>query len=725
MIISLRELNKYLPNIKLDTTVEKAINNLGYEVEYITKFSDVSGVQFGKIIDVQKNVNSKNLSIVSLQLKDKIITIQTTAKNAKKGYFTVVFVEGSKKGDLTFSKKEIAGVVSEGMFAGYSELGFDSSLLPFDPEGIILLDKQDVSLEKDPIEAFELDDYIIDITTPANRPETNSYYILAMELAAYYKTDFKWYNLKPKDGYNFRSKLRVSKQEANELTFVEAKVNNSKTSLSDILFLAKHKISAKGIYPVDLTNITILVTGMPAHAYDKDKISGTISCVNYTGKVNILGNKDVEVNDVLAITDAKKVISLASVMGCEESSIDEKSSNIIFEVGVFNSKKIREAARQIKIESNSSTQGGKSLNSQIAYTGISFLKYRASLDGNLVSQIVNIPKVKKGRSVIQSRRKLAIYSNREFKDLDEFDDVEKTLKKIGFSMDKNRVIAPSYRNDIENYEDVIEEYFRFYGYDNFKPIAPFLKPYEVNRLSDKKGHLQSMGYNEIRTFTLISNQLNILNPFNFEENVQLMTFVSKEREVIRNSIITSMLESADYNIKRKINNLSLFEYGMINYNNFVYGLLSNQKDFFEMKQDICNFLKTDKLEFLPFKDNENIHPNVSAKIYHNNNFIGWIGKVSPKIGSTEFWVAEFKDIYKPSQITFNEYNSDPLKNIDLTFELNSHDNINSKIKEIEQVSDSFFVQQIDDYKHGNKRNVTLRITGTSEQIEKINNKFNK
>nr|WP_307921525.1 hypothetical protein [Mycoplasmopsis bovis] len=117
MIVSLKELNKYMPEIKLDSSIEKSINDLGYEVESITKFSDVEGVKFGYVLDVYKNENSKNLNVVNIKTNSGNITIQTTASNVKKDSWIVAFVEGAKKGEIVFGKKEMAGIVSNGMLS--------------------------------------------------------------------------------------------------------------------------------------------------------------------------------------------------------------------------------------------------------------------------------------------------------------------------------------------------------------------------------------------------------------------------------------------------------------------------------------------------------------------------------------------------------------------------------------------------------------------------------
>ncbi|WP_027334905.1 phenylalanine--tRNA ligase subunit beta [Mycoplasmopsis felifaucium] len=725
MLISLKELNKLMPSKTLDLSIEKDINNLGYEVESISKFSNVSGIKFAKIIDVKRNPNSKTLHVVTLETAEGIKVIQTTAQNAEKDYFTVIFAVNSKIGDITITNKEMGGIVSEGMMAGYYELGYKSENLPFDPDGIILLDDKKITLDMDPMDYLGLNDYILDITTSANRPDANSYFILAKELAAYYGVDFKWPTYKNLINNNsFKSKFKASKNEAKELSFLECNLKNKKTSLQDILFLAKHNVVAKGIYSIDITNLVLIMTGAPAHAYDSGKIKGKITCENFSGNVEILGGKTVEVNNVLAIKDAEKVISLASVMGCENSCVTDKTDKILFELGVFNSLKVRHASKEIKLDSASSIQGGKGINSFMCYNGMLYLKNKLIQDKQLTSQIINLPKIKKGTAVLQNRRKLAVYANCELKDLKIFKDVEATLQKLGFVFSKNRIVAPTYRTDIENYEDIIEEYFRFYGYSNFKQIMPFLEPFKINHVGNGKNWLRAIGYSEIRTFTLVSKELNKLNPFNFDKSVELQTFVSKEREVVRNSIITSMLESADYNIKRKMTNINFFEMGMINYNNFVYGLVSNVKTFDQMKLDICNFLNTLELEFVPFKDNELIHPNVSAKILFKGNFIGWLGKVHPLISQADLWVAEFMNIEEHKNIQFNSYDSNPLKSVDITFKILKQEAIQSKIDEIKYISECFEIIQIDNYENGEYRNVTLRIVGTDNQIQKINNHFN-
>ncbi|QBF34632.1 phenylalanine--tRNA ligase subunit beta [Mycoplasmopsis phocirhinis] len=724
MIITLKELNKFLPNINLDLSVEKAINNLGYEVETITPFSKVKGVKFAKVINVYANQNSQNLTVVELELdKGQKITIQTTAKNAKIGAYTTAFVEGSTNGEIVYGVKKMAGIESQGMLASFAELGFDVTKLPFNEQDLIMLDH--LPLDVDPVQYFNLDDYIIDISTPANRSDANSYFVLARELAAYYNTEFKWFDWDNKKiKQKFKARISSKKNEQKALALMELQHKNSKTSLLDMLFLAKHGVDAKGIWAIDVSNLTLLYTGAPTHAYDRNKISSRLCAQIYSGEVEILGNKKMQVKNVLSIQDGKNVISLAALMGAQNSAVSENTNLIAFEIGAFDHKLIRHGAKEIKMETSSSIQAGRIINTQMVRFGMKYLQYKAFIDKNQFSNIVGLPAVKKGVSVLQNRKKLAIYANCEIGELKKFNHVENQLLAIGFKIDKNRIIAPNYRHDIEHYEDIIEEYFRFYGYDNFKAIAPNLSQFKVTKRDISKSLLVATGYSEVRTFTLENEQNNWLNPFNFQSTISLETFVSKEREQIRNSIITSMLQVVEFNFKRKIENINIFEKGMINYNQYSLGLISNTKTFNQIKQDIINYLKINSLTFVPFDDNEYINPNLSAKIMFNEQMIGWIGKIHPRYSNLDVWVAEFKEITNEDKIVFQPYNPNPLKTLDITFELNKNVSINQNILDIKNNFAIFEIQKIDEYHTQTSKKITLRITADSETIDLINQKYN-
>ncbi|VEU76077.1 phenylalanine--tRNA ligase subunit beta [Mycoplasmopsis columboralis] len=719
MILSLNHLNKYLPKKKLTIEVEKDLNALGFEVEYIKPFSDAKGLRFAEVLDVQPNPNTDKLDVVKLKLSDKEITIQTNNKILKPGDLTVCFVEGSSKGEHVFAPIKLQGVISEGMFASWSEMGYDWTLLS-EKDQVLVLDKDFASLSDNADEKFGLTDYLIEISTTANRNDANSYYTIASELAAYYQTEVKIEHNPVVE--SFTSNLKVNKQEAKELMFLEVE-GKKKTSLDECLLLAKHQIDSKFNWAINLTNLCLLETGAPAHVYPKEKITSTLSAQLYSGKTTILGNKEVEVENVLAIKHNDEVVSLACVMGIEEFKVTEQSDNFVFEIGVFDPKLVRHGAKEIKILSNSANQGSRVISKEIALRGMQYLQSKAH---NLrYSNIVGADFELTKQQIPFDEEKLKLYSG--MSDLNVFEVPKQQLKTLGFEFDNDVVKVPNYRYDVTIFADIIEELFRFYSYDNFAPAKFKNAPIKTQQRNIFKNLLASKGYDETRTFTLVSEQKAQFNPFNFNCSVKLLTFVSKEREVIRNSLAISLQEVIQYNQKRKLTNLNIFEKGMINDNVYVNSLASTTKNYYQFAQDVLDLINQE-VTLVPFKDNEFIHPNSSAKILNSQNeMIGWIGKIHPKYDDTDAFYAEFLDQKDNHASKFNSISYDPYKTLDLTFELNVQDNIATKVTEIKSIAKVFEIVQIDDFykKETNTRFVTLRSLATAEEIEKIDKHFNK
>ncbi|VEU74881.1 Phenylalanine--tRNA ligase beta subunit [Mycoplasmopsis citelli] len=718
MILSLKHLNTYLPEYKLTLEIEKHLNELGFEVEYIKPFSDVKGLRFAKVLEVFDNPNASNLDVVKAQLSDKVITIQTANKILKPGDLTICFVEGSSKGKQVFGSKKLQGVISEGMFASWSEIGYDYSLLS-PKDQVLVLPSNFASLEDDPIEKLNLDDYLLEISPTANRNDANSYMTIAMELAAFYNTKLALNNqmIKP----SFISKIQVNKKDAEELMFLEV-LGKKETSLQEKMLLAKHGIDSQFNWAINLTNLCLIESGVPAHVYPKNKLSRNLSAQLYSGTSKILGNKEVKVENVLTIFDNKKPVSFACVMGLEEYKVTESDEEFVFEIGVFDPKLVRHGSKEIKILSNSANQGSRKISKEIALRGMQYLQQQAN--GLKYSNIVNeIPKLNK-LEILNDEKMLKLYSGME--DLSVFNSAKEKLQKLGFEFSNSLIKVPNYRYDVTIFADIIEELFRFYSYDNFQDAQFKNTPIKTQKRNITKNLLAFKGYDEVRTFTLVSQEKAKFNPFNFEQNINLITFVSKEREVIRNSIISSLNEIVEYNQKRKLNNINIFEKGMINDNVYVIGMSSTTKNFKEFANDVLDFIPYE-VKLIPFKDNNLIHYNTSAKIMHQNKMIGWIGKLHPQFDNTNALYAEFLDTFNDNLAKFTSVNLEPYKSIDLTFELQLNEHISAKIEAISNLGEVFEINQIDDfYKEATKtRFVTLRIVGQTSEIQKIDNHFNK
>ncbi|MBN4084367.1 phenylalanine--tRNA ligase subunit beta [Mycoplasma sp. CSL10166] len=754
MLLSLNHINKFLPNKKLThKEVEIALNNLGIEVEGTKKFSDVEGLLFANVLDVKDNPNSDRLDIVKLETKNGIIQIQTTNRILKSGDFIVCFPVGAKKGDFTFGAKKLKGELSEGMMAAWSEIGYKWDLLA-EKDEILVLPKNFATINDDPIKLLGLDDYIIEISLTTNRNDLNSYYFVAKEIAAYYNTEFK-FNLE-KIEPTFESNIKVKNTISSELSFSEVK-GNKETTLYEKMLLAKHDISSQHNWAVNLTNLTLLNTGATAHVYDKNKVSDQITDEIFTGKIKILGNKEIEIKNVLIIKDDKRPISIASVMGLEDTKSDLNSTEFIFEVGVFPTELVRHGAKEIKLSSNSSSQASRVISSQVANIGMEYIRnYVKDLK---ISQTINPIKVPSNKKIFLDYSLLKLYG--QFDDLDKLKDSIEKLSNLDFKIKNNEkeqkieVIVPNYRYDIELDVDIIEELFRIYSYDNFNPNEYLSKPYHVTqKRNNLKQKVVNQGYTEARTFTLVSEEKSLFNPFQFEKNMSLMTFVSKERQVVRNSIITSLQEVVEYNQKRKISDINIFEKGMINNNRMVLGLATTTKDYLTFKNDLINILNQEVKFTRNFKyQNKNfdldnigndinlqINPYASAYIIANNTLIGWIGKLHPKNDNTNAFYAEIllDSFSKPSILEDNKlqnisnnfsYKSidlTPLKTIDITFSIETNMVIENLINEINEITNNeiYSIKKIDEYQKDNNKQITFRISASNRIVEVLNSKYN-
>ncbi|UWW01294.1 phenylalanine--tRNA ligase subunit beta [Mycoplasmopsis felis] len=521
---------------------------------------------------------------------------------------------------------------------------------------LLVLPNDFANINDDPMEKLGLNDYLIEISITANRNDANSYYVIAKELASYFNTEFNFALSEPQN--TFESKFKAENGLSNGLSFLEVN-GNKEISIYEKTLLAKHNISSLFDWSVNLTNLVLINFGIPAHVYNTNKLkSKNLNSNLYSGNLNILGNKEVNVLDVLCIYNDNQPISIASVMGLENTKTDLNSNNYLFEIGVFDPKYIRHGSKEIKITSNSSNQGSRPITHYMANLAMKYIQsYCSELE---TSNIINEIKVPKNKIIKWDKEKLSLYAGFDILNNKKSQEIIKKLNELGFEFDNDNIIIPEYRYDINLFEDIIEEFFRFCSYDNFIPEPIRNLPVIIYKNDINKKILQHQGYSEVRTFSLISKEKNKINVFGFDKDINLLTFVSKERESIRNSIVTSLQEVIEYNQKRKINQVNIFEKGMINNNHIVYGLASTTKSFNEIKQDIINFLSLD-IDFVPLKDNSYIHPNVSAYIYYKRELIGWIGKIHPKRDVTNGFYAEFFDINLESKNSIWKYKHRTIK----------------------------------------------------------------
>ncbi|NQZ28975.1 MAG: phenylalanine--tRNA ligase subunit beta [Mycoplasmatales bacterium] len=712
---------KELSNAPKNWTIEDmvvAFNKMGFEVEGTERFSEAEGVKFGKILSTSKNPEGTKLNVCEIKFDDKVRIIQTTDDSVigNEGKVVMAFIPGSKLGDMTFTDRKMKGIVSQGMLCAFSELVKDKTkeILPEEWKEKLQLFDEETDLTQNPLKFFGFDDYIIEIDILSNRSDSNSYLVMAQELKAYLNIeDTPKFNV-IKEG-KFDTEYNVLNGNAKVLSIAEANIVDLKITLNEKLLLLKSGI--KSTTPiVDITNLALLMTGQPVHAYDKNKITKNLTVKETTIKTILLGGKEVEFQNSLLIWDDKKAISAAGVMGFQETAVDNKTRDVILEIGNFNIKKVRQTAKQTKLDSLSARQSSKKLGIGTQEMGWTYLTNRISN----ISNIKGLPQqnekeIKFDKTILDSLIGTELTK-------EEFAKLSLQMKTLGFTIKQSSILVPNYRHDIESQQDFNEEFIRLYGYDNFEPVAPVVNPSDVKIINHKHKEIASMGYQEVWTYSLISKVKNIFNPFNFKKNIELETFISKEREVIRNSMAIPLLEVIDYNVKRKMDDVSIFDIGYINDGIFVAALASTTKTFKEIKQNILDIIK--KPVIFERAIGTQFHEGVSALIKLDGETIGWIGKVNPLINSTEAFIAEIIIKQESKEVSFKTYDESQLKVRNITFELKNKEEIDTQVKKIRQIHGIFSIRVSDIYIKDDIRKVTLSVKGNNDSIEEFDNKFN-
>ena len=232
-------------------------------------------------------------------------------------------------------------------------MGLDNKYLTeADKEGIHEL-PEDAPIGEDPIKYLKLDDSVIDFELTANRGDLLSILGMAYEIGAIYDQKVKPIDLKyTEDAQNVENRFNVKVETENCTLFLAKKVEN--VTIKESPDFIKNRLMASGIRPinnvVDISNYVMLEVGQPLHFYDADKLGNqiTVRMAENGEKLTTLDEieRTLDENDI-AITDGKKAIGLAGVMGGLETEVENNTKNIIIEAAIFHPVKVRMTSKKI------------------------------------------------------------------------------------------------------------------------------------------------------------------------------------------------------------------------------------------------------------------------------------------------------------------------------------------------------------------------------------------
>ena len=472
-------------------------------------------------------------------------------------------------------------------------------------------------------------------------------------------------------------------------------------------FIKKRLISA-GMRPinnvVDISNYVMLEYGQPLHFFDKNKLGDKILVRDAKENEEIItldGQKRILKSSDIVITDGKKPVCIAGVMGGENTDVDESTKDILIESAIFDAVSIRYTASRLNLKSEASIRYGKGLNYEYTDAAINRACYLLEkyADAKVLSGTVKHDKVDKKEKVVTFKTS-AINTLLGITLTDE--DVKTELKRLDFPFENKKdtftVTIPRRRLDIDpNINDIAEEIGRLYGYHNLVstlPSVPTRRGVYVGDVLIRKQiskRLRMLGLNETKNYTLVSPEMASKFRYDEEEAVVLPNPMSVDKSVVRTSLLPSLINVYEYNKARRVEDIFLYEIAktyekdykeeskvaILMEGNYLLNNWQGLKvkcDFYTIKGIIENLL-----DYLGFKNRytfekatlPEMHPGMSAIIKLDREMVGIIGRVHPSYKKDEIYVAElsmtklYEKQVKP--IKFKEASKYPEIKKDLAF----------------------------------------------------------
>ncbi|MBI9010410.1 MAG: phenylalanine--tRNA ligase subunit beta [Tenericutes bacterium] len=663
MKVSINWLKEYVnidDNYKI---LEDSFNLMSQEVESLYKLVDASHLVVGHVLTCEKHPQADKLNITTVNIgEEETLQIICGAPNVAAGQKVIVALVGAVlPGDFKIKKAKIRGIESVGMICSLDELGMKE----FDPEekGIYVLDSEALP-GSDPLACLYLDDYVLDLDLTANRPDLLSMEGVAYDVACMLNKDI---TLKTHD-YDYVKKENNLKvfTDTNKCSAYYGQIIRNVTVKESPAWL-KSRLLAAGIRPisnvVDITNYVLIEYGQPLHAFDYDKLGSDTIIVRTAEENEVLVTLDdqerkLEKDDVV-ITNGKKAVALAGVMGGLETEVDSNTKTILLESAIFDPVSVRKTSKRLDLKSEASTRFEKGLDPNkvrkaMDYATELFVKLA---DGEVYGKPSYFDNTDKSSTeIILTLEKLNQVSGYEF----QISQVEEILDRLRFDYKSNNkqfvIKVPTRRQNVYGYQDIIEEIVRIFGYDLIPatipctPTSGYLTKKQKLRRKVRE-YFVNLGFDETITYSLVTDEE--VTQFDKEElsQVTIMNPINIARKTLRHSILPSLISVLQYNKKRKTNDLCLFELGR-QYteesetellSGLMYGVYSASQwqgikqttDFYLVKgilEELLEILKITDYEIVKTTHKiDSMHPGIHADLLIKGEYIGFLGKLHPEV----------------------------------------------------------------------------------------------
>ena len=571
-------------HLDTDTPIDEIATKLsaiGLEVEDIDNPAEkLAPFIIARVLDAKQHPNADRLRVCQVEIApgQPPVEVVCGAPNAKTGLVGVFAPLGSHipGTGITLDKRPVRGIVSNGMLLSERELELSE-----DHNGIIELDASFADkIGTRYIDALGLDDPVIEVKLTPNRPDCTGVRGIARDLAAAGLGTLKPEPKLTKVEGSFDCPIEIRVDFAPETlsacpVFAGRYVRGVKNGPSPDWMQARLK--AVGLRPisalVDVTNYISLDRGRPLHVYDADKLKGAIRArLGKTGESFLaLDGRTYTVDDTMCvIADDSAVLGLGGIMGGEDSSCTETTTNVLIESAYFDPLRTAATGRKVSLQTDARYRFERGVDPAFVGPGL-------DLATDLIMQVAGgAPSKARVAGEAPEGRKTFAFDFRRVPKLTGLavkdSDSRKILVDLGFEVEGKgpevQVTRPSWRPDVHGSADLVEEIVRIIGLDQV-PSTPLPRVYGVTQAVLTEGQrrtrrarrvLAGRGMVEAVTWSFIPRAQSELFGGG-AESLELANPISVEMSSMRPSMLPGLLTAAQRNRNRGFANIALFEMG--------------------------------------------------------------------------------------------------------------------------------------------------------------------
>lgn len=574
MLFSYNWLKEYIENPPEPKELAQKLTMTGTEIESVTEAAAaVKGVITAQVLTVEKHPNADRLKLCDVKTDSETLSIVCGADNMKPGDKVALALPGAElPNNIKIKKSKIRGVESNGMMCSEVELG-----LKAESKGIMIL-PEDAPLGVDITGYLGLKDWLFEAGITPNRADLLGVKGLAREAAAVTGAVFKEKVLPVQETASQAKELvEVTIDRFTPCSRYSARViRNVKIGPSPDFM--KTRLEAHGLRPinniVDITNYVLLETGHPLHAFDFDKVRGKKITVRNAREGEKIETLDSKVRDLttglLVIADAEGPIALAGVMGGKGSEVTDETKNIFLESAFFEPRAIRRATRRTGLSTDSSYrfERGADIGGVVKALDMAAWLMGKYASGEIAEGVIDIyPGKEAPLKIIFGIERIGRLLGIEINRMAAID----ILRRLGMGVEESGakliVTPPTYRVDIKQETDLIEEIARLHGYDNIPTVLPTAVLDEGERgalfllRKAAKDTLVADGFNEAINYSFISKEA--FESTSAGQAMRILNPLTEEQSVMRESLIPSLLDNLSKNLARKNEEVRLFEFAPV------------------------------------------------------------------------------------------------------------------------------------------------------------------